>query len=138
PPPDPPSRRPRPMRAPVLLPLCCSLRLLLLGFFDCCGHNFRVAAEPVGLSDELAVVRLENLYPAAAFMVGRSDLQWWKQAAQRQIVDLLETILYIRAGRLLPAISLDGVADRLDMDRRIEDAAVVDHRIVHRLWRFLT
>ena len=79
---------------------------------------------------------LENLHPAAAFMVGRGDLQWWKEAAQGQVVDLLEAILHIRAGRLFPAIGLDRIADRLDMDCGIEDTAVVDHRIVHCLWRF--
>src|SRR5271169_1975793 len=114
------------MRAPVLLSLCCSLRLLLLGFFDRCGHDFRVAAEPVGLFDELAVMRLEDLHPAAAFMVRRGDLQGWDETAQGEVVDLFEPVLYIRAGRLLPAIGLDRITDRLDVDGSIENTTVVN------------
>ena len=83
-------------------------------------------------------MHLENLHPATAFMVGRGNLQWWKEAVQAEVVDLLEAILHIRAGQLFPAIGLDRIADRLDMDRGIEDAAVVDHRVVHRLWRLFT
>ena len=52
-------------------------------------------------------------------------------------MDLLEAALYIRAGRLFAAIGLERIADRLDMDGGPQDAAVVDHRVIHLLWRLL-
>src|SRR4029077_4729246 len=110
---------PRPMRASVLLSLRCSLRLLLFRFFDCGGHDLRVAPEPVGLLAELAVMHLEDLPPAAAFMVGRRYLQRRDETAQSEIVDLFEPILYVGSGGAVPPWGFDRIADRLDVDCRI-------------------
>src|SRR6516162_8523799 len=108
------------------------LRLLYRG-----RHHFRIPAEPVRLLDELAVMDLEDLYPSAAFVVGGCDLERRNEAAQGEDMDLLEAVLHICSGRLFAARRLQRVADRLDVERRVEDATVVDHRIVHCLGRLL-
>src|SRR4029077_8600810 len=114
-----------------------SNRPRLLGLGDCLGDEFRIAAEPFGFLDELAALDLEDLYPATAFMIGGSDFERRQQAAEAEIVDLLEAALDLLAGRLLAAVCFEGVADRLDMDGGPQDAAIIDHRIVHLLWWLL-
>src|ERR1700737_4859999 len=108
----------------------------LFGLGNSLGDDLRVAAEPLGLLDELAALDLEDLHPAAAFVVRRGHLERWHQAAEAEIVDLLEALLHILAGWLLAAVCFERIADRLDMDGGPQDAAVVDHRVVHLLWRF--
>src|SRR6516164_10742157 len=108
------------------------LRLLYRG-----RHHFRISAEPVRLLDELAVMDLEDLHPSAAFVIGGRDLERRHETAQGEVMDLLETALHICSGRLFAARRLQCVPDRLDVERRVEDSTVVDHRIVHRLGRLL-
>src|SRR5689334_8009625 len=48
---------------------------LLLRLFDCGGDHLGVGAEPVGLGHELPALDLEDLHPAAAFVVLGGDLQ---------------------------------------------------------------
>src|SRR6266436_6105033 len=78
-------------------------RTRLLSLCDCLGDELRIAAEPFGLLDELAAFDLENLDPAAALMVGRGDLERRDQAPEVEVVDLLEAVLDLLAGRLLAA-----------------------------------
>src|ERR1700730_12349899 len=88
-------------------------RARLFGLGDRLGDGLRIPAEPLGLLDELAAFDLEDLHPAAAFMVGGSDLERRHQAAEAEIVDLLEAALDLLAGRLFAAVCFEGVADRL-------------------------
>src|SRR6267143_262630 len=98
--------------------LSASIRrpLRLLRLFDRGGDDLWVAAEPLGLLDELAALDLEDLDEPAAFMVRRGDLERRHQPAEAEILDRLEALLHILAGRLFPAIRLDRIADRLDME----------------------
>src|SRR5215467_12260047 len=82
----------------------------LFRLFDSGGHDFGVGAKPVGLLDELTVMDLKDLHPAAALVVLRGYLERWDQAAEGEIPDLLEPILHIGAGRLLAAIGFESVA----------------------------
>src|SRR6266581_6468554 len=95
----------------------------LFGFFDRGGDDIRIAAEPLGLLDELAAFDLEDLDKSAAFMVRRGDLERRHQPAEADILDRLEALLHVLAGRLLAAIRLDRIADRLDMECRPQQAA---------------
>ncbi len=52
-------------------------------------------------------------------------------------MDLLEALFHIVAGRLFAAIGLERIADRLDVNGGPQDATVVDHGVVHLLYRFL-
>src|SRR5437660_12277222 len=81
---------------------------------DGLGEDLGITPEPVRFLDELAALDLEDLHPAAAFMVGRGDLQRRYQAAEREVLDRLEALAHVLAGRLGAALRLDGVADRLD------------------------
>src|SRR5438552_12624609 len=119
--------------------LSASIRwaLLLFGLFDGGGDDLRIAAEPLGLLDELAALDLEDLYISAALVVGRGDLERWNQTTEAEILDRLEAILHILAGRLLPAVRFERIANRLDMDGGPQHAAVVHDRVVHRLLRLL-
>src|SRR5882724_934770 len=119
--------------------LSASIRwaLLLLGFFDRGGDDIRVAAEPLGLLDKLATLDLEDLDESAAFMVRRGDLERRHQTTKAEILDRLEALLHILAGRLLPAVRFDRVADRLDMEGRPQQTPVVHHRTFHHLLRLL-
>src|SRR6516165_1890295 len=109
----------------------------LLGLGDRLGDDLRIGAEPVRLLDELAAFDLEDLHPTAAFMVCRSDLERRNETTEAEVVDLLEALLDVLAGRLLAAIRLESVADGFDMDGGPEDATVVDHGVIHLLWRLL-
>src|SRR6266853_3924394 len=119
--------------------LSASIRwaLRLLGLLDRGGDDIRIAAEPLGLLDELAALDLEDLDKSAAFMVRRGDLEGRHQTTEAEVLDRLEALLHILAGRLLPAIRFDRIANRLDMQRRPQQAAVVHHRTVHSLLRLL-
>src|SRR5438046_1640382 len=119
--------------------LSASMRwaLRLFGLFDRGGDDIRIAAEPLGLLDELAALDLEDLDKSAAFMVRGGDLERRDETAEPEILDRLEALLHILAGRLLPAIRFDRIANRLDMQRRPQQAAVVHYRAVHRLLRLL-
>src|SRR5882724_13141644 len=110
-----------------------SNRTRLLGLGDRRSDDFRVAAEPLGLLDELAALDLEDLHPAAALMVGRRDVERRQQAAEAEIVDLLEALFDIIAGRRFAAIGLERIAGRLDMDGGPQEATVVHNRVIHRL-----
>src|ERR1043166_8061969 len=91
---------------------------------DRLGEHLRIAAEPLGLLDELAALDLEDLHPAAAFVVGRGDLHGRDEAAEGEVLDLLEALAHVFAGRPLAALGLDGIADRLHLQRDPEQAAV--------------
>src|ERR1700726_3385611 len=82
----------------------------LLGLGDRLGDDLRIAAEPLRLLDELAALDLEDLHPAAAFMVGLSHLERRNQSAQAEIVDLLKALLHVLPGRLFAAIGLERIA----------------------------
>src|SRR4029077_17488797 len=107
----------------------------LFGLGDRRSDDFRVAPEPLGLLDELAAVDLEDLHPAAALMVGRRDIERRQQAAEAEIVDLLEALFDIIPGRRFAAIGFERIAGRLDMDGGPQEATVVHNRIIHRLRR---
>src|SRR6202040_4438407 len=79
---------------------------------DRLGEDLGITAEPLGLLDELAALDLEDLYPAAAFMVGRGDLHRRDEATKGEILDRLEALTDVLARRLGAALRLDGVADR--------------------------
>src|SRR6266404_5529029 len=100
--------------------LSASIRrpLRLLRLFDRGGDDLWVAAEPLGLLDELASLDLVDLNEPAAFMVRRGDLEGRHQTTDTEIIDRLEALLHILTGRLLPAIRLDRIANRLDMEGR--------------------
>src|SRR5437870_233132 len=89
--------------------LSASIRwaLLLSGLFDGGGDDLRIAAEPLGLLDELTALDLEDLDKSAAFMVRRGDLERRHQTPEAEILDRLEALLHILAGRLLPPVRLD-------------------------------
>src|SRR6266478_2875804 len=90
----------------------------LFSLLDGGGDDIRETAEPLGLLDELAALDLKDLDKSAAFMVRRGDLERRNQTTEAEILDRLEALLHLLAGRLLPAIRLDCVADRLDMEGR--------------------
>src|SRR5438445_7400189 len=121
----------------MLLSASIGWALLLFGLFDGGGDDLRITAEPLGLLDELAALDLEDLDKSAAFMVRRGDLERRHQPAEAEVLDRLEALLHILAGRLLAAICFNRVADRLDMECRPQQAAVVHHRAVHGLLRLL-
>src|SRR5947199_7118349 len=102
----------------MLLSASIGRALLLFRFFDRGGDDLRIAAEPLRLLDELAALDLEDLDKSAAFMVRRGNLERRHQTAEAEILDRLEALLHILAGRLLAAVGLDRVADRLDMEGR--------------------
>src|SRR6266404_5725417 len=129
-----------PVRMPLTslpLPASGGRARILLCFCDGLCNHLRIGAEPVGLLNEFAALDLEDLDPSAALMVGCSHLERRNQAAEVEVVDLLEALLDVLARKFLAAGRFEGVAHRLDMDGRPEDAAVVDHRVVHLLWRLL-
>src|SRR5437773_11428739 len=105
--------------------LSASMRraLRLFGLFDRGGDDIRIAADPLGLLNNLAALDLEDLDKSAAFMVRRVDLERRHQPAEAEVLDRLEALLYILAGRLLPAVRFDRIANRLDMEGRPEHAA---------------
>src|SRR6266699_1549437 len=111
--------------------------LRLLGLLDRGGDDIRIAAEPLGLLDELAALDLKDLDKSAAFMVRRGDLERRHQPAEAEILDRLEALLHVLAGRLLAAVRLDRIANRLDMEGRPQQSAVVHDCAFHHLLRLL-
>src|SRR5215471_1434883 len=79
-----------------------------------CDH-FRISAEPVRRLDELIALDLEDLHVSAALVIGCADLKRWHQPAEREVMDLLEALFDLLAGRLLPPIRFDRVAGRLSV-----------------------
>src|ERR1700739_4602110 len=116
---------PGPVRPGGRVPKGVSSSSRSLGLFDRCRDHLRIGADPLGLLDEFAALGLVDLHPAAALVVGRGDVERRHQPAEGEIVDRLEPLLDLFTGRLLAAIRLDRVADRLDMERRDQEAAVV-------------
>src|SRR6478735_1789088 len=92
-----------------------------------------IALEPVLGPDQLAALDGPDLHPAATLVVGRRELHRRQQAAQREALDLLHALLDVLAVRLGAALGLDGVAQRLDLNRRRHDAAVVVDARLHLL-----
>src|SRR5215469_12528901 len=103
----------------------------LFRLFYCRRHNLRITPEPVGFLHKLTVMHLEDLHPASAFVISRCDLERREKTAEREVVDLLEPVLDIFAGRLPATLGFDRVSDRLGMDSRYEETAIVDHRVFH-------
>src|SRR5262245_20596152 len=94
-----------------------------------------IGAEPVGFLDELAALGLEDLHPAAAFVVAGAEFERRNEAAQGEAVDCFKSLFHVFAGRLLAASRLDGIADCLDMQRSDEQTAIVVHGALHLLRR---
>src|SRR5215469_7253314 len=92
----------------------------LLRRLQCVLDDVAIGTEPVGLLDKFAAFDLENLYPAAAFVVGRGDLQRRHEATQGKIADLLKAVLDISPGRRLAAAGFQRITDALDMDRGLQ------------------
>src|SRR6516165_12746457 len=67
------------------------------------GNDVAIGTEPIGFLDEFAAFDLEDLHPAAAFVVGRGDLQRRDETAQCEVADLLEALFHIGSGRWLAA-----------------------------------
>src|ERR1700736_1053119 len=84
---------------------------------DRLGQHLGITAEPLGLLDELAALDLEDLHPTAAFVVGGGDLHGRDETTEGEVLDRLEALAHVLAGRPLAALRLDGVADRLDVQR---------------------
>src|SRR5689334_4067171 len=76
----------------------------LLRFGDRLRHHLRISTEPVSLLDELPALDLEDLHPTAAFVIGRRDVERRHQAPEAEIMDLLEALLDVFAGRRAAAI----------------------------------
>src|SRR4051794_24331553 len=76
--------------------------------------HLAIGAEPVAVGHELAALDGEDPDPAAALVVLRRDFERRHQAAEREVLDLLEPLLDILASRRFAAVQLDRVADRLD------------------------
>src|SRR6266478_6225269 len=110
-------------------------RARLLGLGDRLGNELRIAAEPLGLLDELAALDLEDLHPAAAFVISRGHLEWGHQATEAEVLDLLEALFDILSGRLAAAIGFECIAGRLDMHGSPQEPTVVHDRVIHRLGR---
>src|SRR6266850_8340784 len=118
----------------MLLRLSMSVELLLgSALLDVLGHDVLVGGEPVGYPYELAVLHLPDLYEPATLMVGRGDLERRHQPAQGEVRDLLESVLGVDARDLAVGLGLQRVADRLDVQRADEHAAVVEHGRGHLL-----
>src|SRR5437764_4843619 len=105
-------------------------------FLDGGGNDLRVGADPVGLLDELATLGLEDLHPASALIIFGGDLPRWHQPVEGEIVDRLEPLLDLLAGRFLAAIRLDPVSNRLDMRLDVKQPSVVINLVSHSLVRF--
>src|SRR6266571_4574787 len=114
----------------MLLSASITRLLRLFGLFDRLGNDLRKGTEPVGLLDELAALDLKDLDPAAALVIGRGDLQGRYQPAEAEVLDRLEALLDLFAGRLLAAIRLDRVAGRLGVKSGPQYATVVHNRVV--------
>src|SRR5882724_9365245 len=97
----------------------------LFGLGDRLSDDFRIASEPLGLLDELAALDLEDLDEPATLMVRRGDLEGRHQTTEAEISDRLEALLNILAGRLLPAVRFDRIANRLDMEGSPQQTPVV-------------
>src|SRR5262252_2978937 len=87
----------------------------LFGLLDRVRDDLGISAEPVRFLDEFAALDLEDLHPAAALVVGRGDLKRWHKAAEGKVMDRLEPVLDLLAGRRLAAIGLQRVAGCLDV-----------------------
>src|SRR5437773_3279773 len=106
----------------------------LLGLFYRGVDHVAIGAHPVCRVDEFAALNLEDLDPAATLVIGRGDFERWHEAAQAETADRFQPLLDVVAGRLLAAIRLQRVADRLDMDGGLQQTAVVVDRVfVHAL-----
>src|SRR4029453_4089588 len=103
-------------------------RLLRARGLDVLGHHVGVRRIPVGHLLELAALHLPDLDQPAALVISRRDLERRHQPAEGEVGDLLEAGLHVHARDLPVRLRLEGVADGLDVDRRDEDAAVVEHR----------
>src|SRR5438132_7701379 len=60
-------------------------------------HNLAIGLHPLRLLDELAALDLEDLHPAAAFMLGGRDLHRRHQSAQIELHEALEVLLIVRS-----------------------------------------
>src|SRR5215831_6829030 len=111
--------------------------LSLLRRLELTREHLGIGAEPVGLLDELAALDLEDLHPAATLVVGSAEFHWRDEATQGYVVDRLEALLHVVAGRLRAAFGLNRVANGLDMNRADQEAAIVVDGVRHFLWRLL-
>src|ERR1700737_1095922 len=91
-------------------------RARLFGLGNRLGDELRIATEQLGLLDKLAALDLEHLNPPPPFLGPPGHLEWRNQSSQTEIVDLFEALLHVLARRLLAAVGVQRVADRLDMD----------------------
>src|SRR5437016_2661614 len=106
-------------------------------FLDSVSYHLGIGPEPIGFLDELAVAHLEHLDPAAALMVLTGDFERRDQTSQCEVLDLLEALLDVLTCGWLAAGRLESIADRLNVNRGPQNAAIVHDRVVHRLRRFL-
>src|ERR687888_2785937 len=86
-----------------------STLLLGPGLLDVLRDDVLVRVEPFGRLHELAVLDLPDLDEAAAFVVLRRDLERRYQPAQREVADLLESLLRVLAGDLAVGLGLERV-----------------------------
>src|SRR5437763_16848258 len=77
-------------------------------------HDLAIGLHPLRLLDELAALDLEDLHPAAAFMLGGRDRQRRHQSAEIELLDALEALLDVLAFGRLAAGLLQRVLQRLD------------------------
>ena len=70
-------------------------------------------------------------------MVLTGDFERRDQTSQCEVLDLLEALLDVLTCGWLAAGRLESIADRLNVNRGPQNAAIVHDRVVHRLRRFL-
>src|SRR5437870_7668431 len=105
----------------------------LLRLLDGLGHHLGIGLEPVRDPRPLAAPHLPDLHQAAAFVVRGRDLERRHQSSQGEAFDLLESLLHVLAGDLAVRPRLQGVPDRLHVERGDQDTPVVVHRRRHLL-----
>src|SRR4029453_1492819 len=108
----------------MLLSASMTYPFRLLGLFHRGRDDLGVGAAPVGLLDEFAPLDRVALAPAPPLVILAGDLERRHQSAETEILNLFETLLDVLAGRFLAAGHLEGMADRLDMQRRPQNAAI--------------
>src|SRR6476619_7962943 len=88
-----------------------------------------VGLEPVCGLLKLAALDGPDLHPAAALVVFRRDVEGRHYPTEREVLDLLHTLLDVFARGLGAALGLDGVANGFEMDGGLEHAAIVYYRV---------
>lgn len=101
------------------------LRALATLLLQALSDHVRVGLEPIGHPDEGAALHLPDLHPAAALVVLGGDLDRRNEAAEREVLDVLEPGLHVGTGDRSVGFGAQRVADGLHGQRRLQHSAVV-------------